>query len=320
MSCISNKSITFNEISQLEPAQMLAQAQSHQIDDDRVKRATFEKVVSVVGHPLAFFADVFSGRIVSLPALPIGICGYFCKRSWVVPKNAIPLSKELIESNTDFSSEFKLKLSSLLDRVEIIRKKMKIEGNIDCYLNSEKGVSSASISTLFSKAIIFGSDFQVKQESVEAMDFVIGHELSHLKHSDSSKMGLMQIGSLLAGIGAYWYCPDSDLKLKALWLVSGLSHITENTLRRTWEKRCDIESMQVLRSSQGAASFFSNILKKNYLFQNASPEEIRKAYPTATDEEISTRKYWTLESGNDMDNSHPSLTDRLSAALESIPS
>jgi hypothetical protein len=61
-------------------------------------------------------------------------------------------------------------------------------------------------------------------------------------------------------------------------------------------------------------------LKKNYFYRNASPEEIRKAYPSATDEEISTKKYWILESGNDMDNSHPSLTQRLSTALEFTPS
>jgi hypothetical protein len=150
-------------------------------------------------------------------------------------------------------------------------------------------------------------------------EFVIAHEIVHIKHNDRLTVMAPSIVSMviatMAEIGTIFCLPA--LVVPTLVLVSfTVTLVAMTLLSRRVEKRADLEGVALCseEGKTGAVDFFRNLQNESLYLKN----QIEKNLPDWSSQPVLRLRCWAIDlcisqEGNDLlDIFHPSLTSRIS--------
>ncbi len=311
------QSVTFDEISRLTPSQMLDKAEA------TPPRDTHERIVlpiiQEVGYALGSLIAVFTRPINAVCGLK-SLCQTGLETAQrFSKKNVVHVTKEMIASSSNFSSELQLKLLSVLYKIENLQKKMGLNGNIDCLLVEDGHAQLCGAPSSFRSFSVVISPSFLKKHSHEEMEFILAHELSHLKHYDSFRIPCFDMCVCLVQI-AFIACLPLMISLPSIVLVSALAGRISIVWGKAVERRSDYEAMTTLNSTQSAVNYFSNKLKRHYMLKHASFDEVRKLDPSISFDEYIAGNINFNSKGDALGNhTHDATTERLAQALSFKP-
>ena len=217
------------------------------------------------------------------------------------------------------------RLMYALDRVETLAQKMGIKQEVHLYAGLFSEESSLGASLFGKPSFITIGPGLLRDKTDQEIDFVIAHELAHIKHHDSEKHAAFKAVAMIAQ--AVFCFAISPL---ALLLLEPVINLSENyLLSRYQESNADQKAIQTLQTNAGAIRYFSEELAFWRLFKNSSHMDILKVMQPGFDpQKISPfdikwaqeRQEVITNSGDcRTDLSHPPLSTRLKSALAFRP-
>ncbi|MES2122554.1 MAG: M48 family metalloprotease, partial [Chlamydiota bacterium] len=159
-----------------------------------------------------------------------------------------------------------------LDRVETLAQKMGIKQEVHLYagLFSEEGSFGAS---LFGKpSIIKIGPSLLNSKTNPEIDFVLAHELAHIKHHDNVRSVAFMAAAML--VQTVFFFAISPLALLVLEPVINLSQ--NYLLSRSQESRADRTSIQTLQTNAGAIRYLSEEIGFWRFFKTSTHADILK--------------------------------------------
>lgn len=206
-------------------------------------------------------------------------------------------------------------LSYISNKVQEYAKQMNL-GRVDLYYGDCEEVSSMSgTATGISKSIIFINSQMIKYSPIE-IDFIIAHELMHIKHDDFLKrLGFSWSKSILYFIfllSLPWIC-----SIPLILLTNGVAALFFSSLQRRQEKQADEGALDFLQTNKGMIEFTYHELWQHLQMKYASNEELKDWCPEIPEDVIKSEITPTGNFRYDFD--HPPLTERLAMALAFVP-
>lgn len=206
------------------------------------------------------------------------------------------------------------RLFCVLNRVEELAKKMGITKPIELYLGSEAKSNGSTFLSAPARICISTKDILSDDDELE---FVLCHELAHIKHNDTPKMVAFNTIALLIELIALPIFPliflviEPTIKWSDYYLFS-----------RGCEQRADLAAIRVLQSNQGAVKHFKRLINENLSYKKMATELLdahakrqTELSPMIQGIAHTLNDETTPDGNNRMDFNHPSLTSRLATAL-----
>lgn len=215
---------------------------------------------------------------------------------------------------TAMTTPSKEKLTYVLNRVESIAKQMGIKQKIEVY-TSHKICPTAVLGGASSLTpVLMFLDVEMINSAEDEIDFVIGHELSHVKHND------IFINAALSNIALMINFLFLNFYPWGIVLNEAVFSIANCFICRKIEQIADVTSMQTLHSSYGAKKVWTKFIRKMLSIKQAKPEDIKnfvdpRLLPKLTPRKIARmQQKITPEGNNRLDFEHPPFTQRLLTA------
>ncbi|MES2122484.1 MAG: M48 family metalloprotease [Chlamydiota bacterium] len=217
------------------------------------------------------------------------------------------------------------RLYLVLDRVQELAKKMGI--NKEVHLYRSMGTSAHGLSFFSNPAQLFIEKKHLLLPDDE-LDFILCHELSHIKHNDRLKTVVFDAIACLVEVVAF----PLIFPIAVLIIEPAINLCDHYVFRRNKEESADQNAIQTLQSNTGAVNHWKRTIKEN-LDKRASAvkmlevlaklkskgENVEKVAPQLLKmlKERLDRITLSGDTRNDFD--HPPLTKRLANALAFKP-
>jgi Zn-dependent protease with chaperone function len=192
-------------------------------------------------------------------------------------------------------------------------------GKIDLYFdsNTENPVGAMADRGINLQIVKIGR--LLFKSSSQEIDFLMAHELMHIKHNDFLKdLGFVCSKSFLYVIFLLSFPLFYSIPL--ILLTNGLASLFFDALSRRYEKQADEGALDFLQTSTGMIQFAYTELRRNLFVKYLSIEELKELYPKLSLERQALNISEITPIWNNRYNfSHPHLTDRLKMGLDFVP-
>lgn len=251
-----------------------------------------ERLVDIVLPILLLLKDVFAVPITKsitspiksikshIPIFQLFYHSYFAKPAKEPPFLIQQLSNGKISSLTFYTNKvidekmtkiLNQKIQYIYSKTNEIAQMMNL-GEVKFYFNpSPHGSIVHTTNGLNYQILEFSIDILDIEDS-EALDFLIAHELAHLKHKDIIKEVISRIFITLVKVLIILRF-RFRYSLPIVVGISVLTYIFSNAVSRQMERNADWEGMIQCNSSLGMILFCLYGLKKNYKFKTSSSED-----------------------------------------------
>ncbi len=204
----------------------------------------------VIGVPTLFFQAFFPDSAVA--------------KRLSYPEGYVLLDDHEIDVECKDNPELQSTMRRTQTFVNGLRFKLGIQQEVAIYINPTHGQAGSCIGSRASSnkigMILNGFAFYFPQEELE---FLIAHELSHAAHNDGLKVWAYNLAIIIAEM-ATAYC----LTPYAIPLIEIASAPLDWTFCYFAEKNADLSAIKVLRTAEGAISFFQRGQKGNLNKEN----------------------------------------------------
>jgi hypothetical protein len=229
------------------------------------------------------------------------------------------ISKVVEEHFADSKEKIQIseKLTYISNKVQEYAQKTNL-GKIDLYFDpNTKNPVLAQAYQVKNNSIEIGHE--IFEYSSEAIDWLVAHELMHIKHNDCLKeLGFSCSTSILYVIFLLvlpWF-----YSIPLILLTNGVASLFFNTIRKKHEEEADKGAIDFLQTNTGMIKFISAELWRNLDFKYAPIELWQKFNPHVSLERVEKIKSVITHIGNyRCDFDHPPLTERLAMALDFVP-
>jgi len=174
----------------------------------------------------------------------------------------------------------------LKSRIQCLAQKIGLDPSVEIYVTKVGNASSAIGSAQSGKSVIRISHDLLMEKNSEELDFIISHELSHIKNNDYFNSFKK---SIIVVVFDVVFFPVS-------LIVEIIANTALNHLDRKQEKAADLNALRILNTNVGAVRSFQKAIDQNIFLRKES-------------------KYtYTAQGNNRADLRHPPLTERLAYA------
>lgn len=165
------------------------------------------------------------------------------------------IEKESLYNSEQLSKPVtKKQLYRTLEKVQLLAKALNISQEIKVYTAETENVAfTIGSSLLTQKTLPIFISPNIITQSDEALDFVLGHELSHIAHNDLLVQLIFNVSVLAFSIFTFVVSP------LFLPLVFGGSFLASSGLKKAQETLADRSSILINQTPQGALDFFSQL-------------------------------------------------------------
>ncbi len=148
------------------------------------------------------------------------------------------------------------RLHGVLDRTQELAKQMGINKEVHLYRSMN---TMACGLNLFSRPAQLYVDKKHLLLPDEELDFVLCHELAHIKHNDKLRMLAFDVIACLVEIVAF----PLIFPMTILFIEPAINGSNNYLFRRNQEARADWRAMQTLQSNVGAVNYWKRSLEEN---------------------------------------------------------
>lgn len=210
------------------------------------------------------------------------------------------------------------KLSYISSKVQEYAQKLNLgQVNLHFEPSTKKDFLAAACRGITKQFLFVGHE--IVEYSAEEIDWLLAHELMHIKNYDSLK----DIGFLFSRLLLYVFFSGSlpwFYSIPLILLTDGVASLFFKALKRRCEKKADEGALDFLQTHTGMVKFVSAKLRQNLVIKYLSIEQSKKIYPDLSPETIENGKIVITHMGNNRFNfTHPSATERLAVALAFVP-
>ncbi len=218
------------------------------------------------------------------------------------------------------------RLKHLLARVDALAKKMGITKPLKIYTSNEQ-IPTGCVGGITSKPSYILFDLNEINLPDDQLDFVICHELNHLKENHMFKAFLFSSAVLVIDALAIVF-----LTPLAFLGVEAVASFTDRLFHQYHEQDCDNQAMKVLGTGKGVKDFFEGVVKRTVDLKYTSDfdafvkkldrrrvRKLTKKNKLNPDYMHKFQSRTTPEGNNRRDFAHPLLTRRADAGRQFLP-
>jgi Zn-dependent protease with chaperone function len=295
---------------------------------NKLPYSTDERITDIVASSMEFLKNVFTAPVRPFISIIIFLnfvsnCQLLTSAFDLLTLETIPDVVEKYFADSKEKEQISEKLFYISNKVQEYAKKMNL-GQIDLYYNDVKENSTGMAQSYATAYLgISKSSIDITRKifeySSEEINFIIAHELMHIKHNDPLKtLGFLFSSSILY----FLFLRSFPLlySIPLIMLTNGVASLFFRLLSRKQEKQADEGALDLLQTNTGMIKWIERDLCRNISIKYSSIEELKKLNPDLSIETVEKVKSKITPRGDSRnDFSHPPFSERLAMALAFVP-